>query len=149
MILWTVAHQDPLSMGSSRQEYWSGLPLLLQVTFPPQGLIEPSSPVSPALAGRSLPLSHLRSPDLLTVCLSSLMVSSTSAPGHFLGTARLQVTAWTQPVTYRNIVCSLKPPPSFSFRTTSTGIWANVLSLDSRGLCNWGLRQKTNRNQLY
>ena len=98
--------------------------------------IEPSSPVSPALAGRSLPLSHLRSPDLLTVCLSSLMASSTSAPGHFLGTARLQVTAWRQPVTYRNIVCSLKPPPSFSFRTISTGIWANVLSLDSRGLCN-------------
>ena len=24
--LWTVAHQVPLSMGFSRQEYWSGLP---------------------------------------------------------------------------------------------------------------------------
>ena len=24
---WTVAHQAPLSMGDSRQEYWSGLPL--------------------------------------------------------------------------------------------------------------------------
>ena len=24
--LWTVAHQDPLSMGFSSQEYWSGLP---------------------------------------------------------------------------------------------------------------------------
>ena len=24
--LWTVAHLLPLSMGSSRQEYWSGLP---------------------------------------------------------------------------------------------------------------------------
>ena len=24
--LWTVAHQAPLSMGFSRQEYWSGLP---------------------------------------------------------------------------------------------------------------------------
>ena len=23
--LWTIAHQDPLSMGFSRQEYWSGL----------------------------------------------------------------------------------------------------------------------------
>ena len=23
---WTVAHQTPLSMGFSRQEYWSGLP---------------------------------------------------------------------------------------------------------------------------
>ena len=26
VILWTVAHQAPLSMGFSRQEYWSGLP---------------------------------------------------------------------------------------------------------------------------
>ena len=24
---WTVAHKAPLSMGFSRQEYWSGLPL--------------------------------------------------------------------------------------------------------------------------
>ena len=24
--LWAVAHQGPLSMGSPRQEYWSGLP---------------------------------------------------------------------------------------------------------------------------
>ena len=26
-ILWTAAHQTPLAMGFSRQEYWSGLPL--------------------------------------------------------------------------------------------------------------------------
>ena len=26
-ILWTVAHQAPPSMGLSRQEYWSGVPL--------------------------------------------------------------------------------------------------------------------------
>ena len=32
---WTVAHQTPLSMGLSRQEYWSGLPnALLQGIFP-------------------------------------------------------------------------------------------------------------------
>ena len=24
---WTIAHQAPLSMGFTRQEYWSGLPL--------------------------------------------------------------------------------------------------------------------------
>ena len=28
---WTVAHQAPLSMGFSRQEYWSRLPSLLQL----------------------------------------------------------------------------------------------------------------------
>ena len=35
--LWTVAHQAPLSMGFSRQEYWSGLLCLLQRIFPSQG----------------------------------------------------------------------------------------------------------------
>ena len=57
---WTVACQAPLSIRFPRQEYWSGLP------FPPQDLpdpgIEPTSPVSPALAGESLPLSHWGSP---------------------------------------------------------------------------------------
>ena len=28
---WTAAHQAPSSMGFSRQEYWSGLPLLLSI----------------------------------------------------------------------------------------------------------------------
>ena len=50
MTPWTVAHLAPLSMGFSRQEYWSELP------FPTPGVlsdprIEPASPVSPALAG--------------------------------------------------------------------------------------------------
>ena len=49
-ILWTVARQAPLSMGFSRQEYWSGLP------YPPPGdlpnpVIEPESLMSPSLAG--------------------------------------------------------------------------------------------------
>ena len=35
--LWTVAHQVPLSMGFSRQEYWSGLHALFQGIFPTQG----------------------------------------------------------------------------------------------------------------
>ena len=48
---WAVAHLAPLSMRSSRQEYWSGLP------FPPPGDLpypgtEPTSPASHALAGR-------------------------------------------------------------------------------------------------
>ena len=33
---WTAARQAPLSMGFSRQEHWSGLPFLLQGTFPTQ-----------------------------------------------------------------------------------------------------------------
>ena len=34
---WTVARQAPLSMGFSRQEYWSGLHVFLQGVFPTQG----------------------------------------------------------------------------------------------------------------
>ena len=34
---WMVAYQAPLSMGFSRQEYWSGCHFLLQVIFPTQG----------------------------------------------------------------------------------------------------------------
>ena len=40
--LWTVAPQAPLSMGFSRQDYWSGLPCLLQGMFPTQGLNQDS-----------------------------------------------------------------------------------------------------------
>ena len=45
VIPWTVACQAPLSMGFSRQEYWSGLP------FPSPGdLLDPEiKPGSPAL----------------------------------------------------------------------------------------------------
>ena len=34
---WTAAHQAPLSMEFSRQEYWKGLPFPLQRIFPTQG----------------------------------------------------------------------------------------------------------------
>ena len=51
MTPWTVAHQAPLSMGFSRQENWSGLSCPPPGDLPDPG-IEPSSPESPALAGR-------------------------------------------------------------------------------------------------
>ena len=47
---WTVAHQAPPSMGFSRQEYWSGLPLPPPGDLPIPG-VEPKSLTSPALAG--------------------------------------------------------------------------------------------------
>ena len=40
---WTVAYQASLSMGFSRQEYWSGLPFPSQGDLPNPG-IEPRSP---------------------------------------------------------------------------------------------------------
>ena len=48
--LWTVACQAPLSMGFSRQEYWSRLPCPPPGDLPDPG-IEPMSLMSPALAG--------------------------------------------------------------------------------------------------
>ena len=48
--LWTEAHQVPLSLRFSRQEYWSGLPCPPPGDLPDPG-IEPTSLMSPALAG--------------------------------------------------------------------------------------------------
>ena len=42
--LQTVAHQAPVSVGFSRQEYWSGLSCLPPGDLPDPGM-EPSSPV--------------------------------------------------------------------------------------------------------
>ena len=54
---WTVAHQAPLSIEFSRQEYWSGLP------FPPSGdLPYPGIIVSAALQADSLPTEPSRKP---------------------------------------------------------------------------------------
>ena len=47
--LWTVAHQALLSMGFSRQEYWSGFPCPPPGDLPDPGT-EPISLMSPALA---------------------------------------------------------------------------------------------------
>ena len=44
MIPWTVAHQPSLSMGFSRQEYWSGLPLTSPEDLPNPG-VKPGSPI--------------------------------------------------------------------------------------------------------
>ena len=65
---WTVAHQAPLSMEFSRQEYRSGLP------FPPPGDlphpgIKPVSLGSPALASRFFTTASLGK-DLHKLCMS-------------------------------------------------------------------------------
>ena len=71
--LWTTACQAPLSMGFSRQEYWSGLPC------PPPGDlldpgIEPVSPASSASQADSLLLSPWGNPmevDLIVYLLDT------------------------------------------------------------------------------
>ena len=67
--LWALAHQAPLSMGFSRQEYWNGYShFLLKGTFPTQG----SNPCLFCLLhwqADSLPLHHLSSVQFIcSVC---------------------------------------------------------------------------------
>ena len=70
---WTIAHQAPLSMGFSRQEYWSGLPLPSPGDLPDPG-IEPRSPtlqadaLTSALPGKPLNtrIQSLRKPPIET-----------------------------------------------------------------------------------
>ena len=47
---WTVAHQAPLSMGFSKQQYWSGVPFPSPGNLPDPGI----KPRSPALQADAL-----------------------------------------------------------------------------------------------
>ena len=63
--LWTVARQAPLSMGFSRQEYWSGLPFSSPGDLPNSGIKpEPTEPPGKQLVSTAwkhvLFLKHLR-----------------------------------------------------------------------------------------
>ena len=59
---WIPAGQAPLSMGLSRQEYWSGLPFPLPDDLPDTRM----EPMPPAVQVDSLPWSHLGRPILYT-----------------------------------------------------------------------------------
>ena len=116
--LWTVAHQATLSMGFSRQEYWSGLPCPSPGDLPNSG-IEPASLRSLALAGRFFTTSAILSaprPDTTTLSTCSKGRNSmgrSNAPIQAMSTSSLR--AQTGP-----ILCS-----SLSLRDS---IWA-LLSL--------------------
>ena len=72
--LWTVAHQAALSMGFSRQEYYSRLPCPPPGDLPHPG-IEPTSLTSPALAGWFWG-HHLGSPHLAATVRQIIVESS-------------------------------------------------------------------------
>ena len=84
----TVAHQAPPSMGFSRQEYWSGLPLPSPGDLPDPG-IEPWSPTLQADALTSEPSGKpklIRLPESIGLCLGQLCnfsaVRSSNVFGH-------------------------------------------------------------------
>ena len=87
---WTVSRQAPLSMGFSRQEYWSGLPCPSPVDLPKPGI----EPGSPALQADALPrelLGHPGGPRHRGEHLSRVLCLLVQSPSH----ARLLVTPWT------------------------------------------------------
>ena len=78
--LWTVAHQAPLSMGFSRQEYWSGLPFPYLGDLPDLGI----KLASPPWQTDSLSLSHLGSNMLKPVISNTVNVSNLKLKLRFL-----------------------------------------------------------------
>ena len=77
---WTVPYQAPLSMGLSRQEYWSGLPFPSPGDLPDPG-IEPGSPALQADALTSEPPGR---PDFHEMYFNKLLnVEITSSIGYY------------------------------------------------------------------
>ena len=87
--LWTVARQGPLSLGFSREEYWSGLLCLPLGGFPNPG-IKSVSLVAPALQMDSLPLRHWGRP-IYTLLYIKLV--STKDPLYSTGNSQYSVLA--------------------------------------------------------
>ena len=85
---WTVAHQAPLSMEFSRQEYWSGLPFPTRGDLPYPG-IDPVSCICCIWQAEPLSLHHLGRPvymhafacSVASVVSSSLRSMDYSLPG--------------------------------------------------------------------
>ena len=96
--LWTVAHQAPLSMGFSRQEYWSGLPCP-----PPRNL--PDSGIEPefVMAGRFFTTSttweahngYESESEVSKSCLSLCNPTDHSSPGSSVhGILQARILEW-------------------------------------------------------
>ena len=104
VIPWTVAHQPPLSMGFSRQEYWSGLP------FPPPGdlLVPGIEHASPVLAGGLCSTEPLGSPVICTRhtyvkrCFNIDFSHSHISWISFIQTLNIQYLCW---IYYSNFCC--------------------------------------------
>ena len=104
---WTAARQAPLSMGFSRQEHWSGLPLPSPGDLPDRGT-EPTRLTSPALAGRFFAASATREALPLQRSLTQLqahwpphrfwnMPRTSSWPEYVPGTPPRELTAHLSP----------------------------------------------------
>ena len=79
--LWTVAHQAPLSIGFSRQKYWSRLPCTPPGDLPDPG-IEPESLVYPALADRFFTTSATWEAHSLIIQLQNIWLKNWRSESH-------------------------------------------------------------------
>ena len=94
MTPWTVAHQAPLSMEFSRQEYWSGLPLPSLGDLPDTG-IEPMSPAFQADSLPSDPLGQVAShSSILGVSLVAQMIKNLPE----MQETQIQSLGWEDPL---------------------------------------------------
>ena len=105
---WTAVHQAPLSVGFSRQEYWSRLPFPSPGDLPIPG-IKPTPPVSPALQADSL-LSHRgTSREVMGVEVSHSEEQSVNANQPLLTVISRQTQGpWAGPVNLSAWPCSIQ-----------------------------------------
>ena len=97
---WIVAFQVPLSMGFSRQEYWSGLPFPSPGDLPNPGI----EPMSHALQDDSLPLSQWGRPLICSQHYNYIHKIFTTYPFSEVS----PVTAWSaeaHPLKFSKLVC--------------------------------------------
>ena len=100
-----LAHQAPLSLGFSRQEYGGALPCRIPGGLPDPGM-EPMSPAAPALQADSIPLSHWGSPSLpgqfeallFTPEASHPLEAKPTCPASTLAGSRARITCLLRPV---------------------------------------------------
>ena len=95
----TVVHQALLSMGFSRQEYWSGLPFPSPGDLPDSG-IKPVSPASHALAGGFFTTEPLGSPFVTIFVVKYRHLSQT---GNSRSLARVEEDATEAAVQVKNL----------------------------------------------
>ena len=128
--LWTVAHQAPLSMGVSRQEYWSELPCPSPGDLPDPG-IEPAPAASPTLQVDSLPTEP---PGKLIslILLIILFFFNWSKIALQCSASFCYLTTWTSYL-YTNVPC-LEPPSHSNPHPTHLGQHWAELSLPSSRL---------------
>ena len=124
--LWTAAHQAPLPMGLSRQEYWSGLPCPHQAPLPmglsgqehwsglpcpPRGSPHPGKEPRSALVEGSSPLMPPGKP-IHPVADAKPYISSQFHPSfHPLHPPTYELSCKTRPLFFKFSPFSLLPPP--------------------------------------